>query len=329
MSTFSENQVNRDEAGRFDFKASGPPASELEEPAAPRTISGRELKGIVASMVYERRRLIGRRAEVDDVIQRACLEIGRTYGFERIPLAPIRRVVSTVITKTRGHSGLGSTDRSAMVVFTQLRQDREEQVGRRLTGREKEVLAQKVRETWLDQRHKPSRNFLQKARLTDIAPIPHENDLVDGTSPWAASESHSADPSTEVGRAEEILNVPRSSWEARRHAWDALAKLREDDTGGRIPRVLKDTHPSKAVAWARATIDSYPGGVMGAVDRWGQAVEDEGTIALFAPFGDIDEDGRDAVCAMLTEYPQIADELWNSALSASTVRRAHRSKKSL
>ena len=60
---------------------------------------------------------------------------------------------------------------------------------------------------------------------------------------------------------------------------------------------------------------------MGAVDRWGRADEDEGTIALFAPFGDVDEDGRDAVCAMLSARPGLADELWGAALSAATRRR--------
>ena len=321
MSTFDESQVNRNEAGRFDFKTSGPPAASLEEPDEARTIRGQDLPRVVASMVIKQRDRIGKSSTVDDVVQNACLEIGKSYGFDRIPLAPIRRVVSRTVTRSQGHSNLGATDRRAMTILTKMRQEQEERLGRPLTNHEQEILAQKVRATWPDARHRPSRNFLQRARLARTERIHREDGtLMEGASPWTGPDTHSSDPSTEVGRVEETLNGPDGARLARRHAWDALAELREADRGGHVPRVLSPTHSLRTAKWARDTIDSYPGGVMGAVDRWEQADEDEGTIALFAPFGDIDEDGRDAVCAMLASYPKIADDLWDAALSSSINR---------
>ena len=54
------------------------------------------------------------------------------------------------------------------------------------------------------------------------------------------------------------------------------------------------------------------------MDWWGQAVEDEGTTALFAPFDTVDEEGRDEVCDLLASHPTSADALWAAALTAST-----------
>ena len=257
----------------------------------------------------------------DDIVQNACLEICKTYGTDRIPLAPIRQVVSTTISKAQGHANLGSTDRRAMRAFADLREDREEKLGRPLSQREENALAQEVRATWPDKRHRPSTNFLQRARLARTGKIYREDgSIVEGINPWESSESHSAAPNPAVGQAEEAITA-RKTRLARRRAWDALAELREAEGNERVPRVLAPTHSSQAAAWCRATLDDYPGGVMGAVDRWNQAQEDEGTIALFAPFGDVDEDGRDSVCRMLSTHPELADDLWDSALTSSTKRR--------
>ena len=84
----NESQVNRTEAGRFDFKASGPPAASLEEPDEARTIRGRDLSGVVASTAVKQRDRIGKPSNVDDVVQNACLKIGKSDEFDRIPLAP-------------------------------------------------------------------------------------------------------------------------------------------------------------------------------------------------------------------------------------------------
>ena len=229
--------------------------------------------------------------------------------------------MSTTISKAQGHANLGSTDRRAMRAFADLREDREEKLGRPLSQREENALAQEVRATWPDKRHRPSTNFLQRARLARTGKIYREDgSIVEGINPWESSESHSAAPNTAVGQAEEAINA-RKTRLARRRAWDALAELREAEGNERVPRVLAPTHSSQAAAWCRATLDDYPGGVMGAVDRWNQAQEDEGTIALFAPFGDVDEDGRDSVCRMLSTHPELADDLWDSALTSSTKRR--------
>ena len=320
MSSFDESRVSRDDAGRFDFKAPGLPAASLQEPSGARWIGGEDLTRVVASMVSKQRHRVPEHTDIDDIVQNACLEIGKTYGFDHIPLAPVKQVVSTTISRAQGHVNLGSTDRRAMTAFTELRQDREAELKRQLTAHEEDELAAEIRSTWPDRRHRPSKNFLQRARLASTGRIWRDDGtVVEGVNPWAGAQADAHDPSTAVGGAQDALN-DQASGRARRQAWDALAELREADGQGHVPRVLAPVHSSQAAAWARATIDEYPGGVMGAVDRWQQAGEDEGTIALFAPFGAIDEEGRDAICSMLASRPQIADGLWNAALASSTRR---------
>ncbi|ARD42480.1 hypothetical protein [Actinomyces gaoshouyii] len=319
MSTFDESLVSRDSAGRFDVRSPGPPTASLEEPESARMIDGQNLSRVVASMVLKQQHRVGDTSDVDEVVQNACLEIGKTYGWGRIPLAPIRQVVSRTLARSQGHTSLGSTDRRALSALAGLRRAREEELGRGLTWREEEALADRVRQEWPDARHRPSRDLLRKARMARPSSI-HRDDgaLVEGTGLWAGTEgAPAADPATATGRVEAALNGPgRSS--ARRDAWDALAELREADGGGRVPRVRARTHSPRAAAWARRTMDDYPGGVLGAVDRWGQAVEDDGTTALFAPFDAADEEGRDAVCDLLASHPTSADDLWAAALTAST-----------
>ena len=324
MSEFDERQHPRGAGGRWTTRPPGTPTTALDqEPGrtTARTISGRDLIKVVTAMVgRQQARIPAGSQEFDDIVQNACLQVGATYGFDRIPLAPVRQVVETTISRSQGHTNLGSTDRRAMKALAALREDREEQLGRTLTSRELEDLAQEVRDTWPDPRHRPSTTLLQRARLARAGRIYRDDGtIIEGVSPWQDTDPHSAAPGTAVGAAEEAVNT-RSPHRARRRVWDALAELREAEGSSRVPRVLAPTHSPRAAAWCRTTIDDYPGGVMGAVDRWGQAVEDEGTIALFAPFGDLDEDGRDAVCRMLSAHPDLADDLWDAALTSSTRR---------
>lgn len=128
------------------------------------------------------------------------------------------------------------------------------------------------------------------------------------TPPASACRPH---PRSQTAKVEQALEAHKVS-EARRQAWDALAEHHG------APLVARGRFEARVRTWCRQTIDDYPGGVMGAVDTWERAEDDEGTTALFAPFGEhLDEEGRDAVCAMLRAYPAHADSLWEAALMAS------------
>lgn len=63
--------------GTLRLQASGPPAASLEEPDEARTIRGRDLSGVVASTAVKQRDRIGKPSNVDDVVQNACLKIGK------------------------------------------------------------------------------------------------------------------------------------------------------------------------------------------------------------------------------------------------------------
>ena len=309
--------------------ASAPTASLEQRPEQQEqdaiTIDGRDLIRLVSSMVGKQQGRIRINGQdcFDDIVQSACLETIKTYGAEKIPLAPIKQVVSTTISRAQGHINLGSTDRRAMKAFAQERELREDQLGRTLTPREEQDLARQIRDTWPDSRHRPSSNFLERARLAQTGQIYREDGtLIEGHNPWTDGESIAVDPDGPLGRAEAALNSG-SRRNARKDAWDALAELRNRN-GERVPRVLADTHSERVASWCRTVLDDYPGGVKGAVDTWQRAEEDEGTIALFAPFGDIDEQGRDAVCRMLNRHPQAAEDLWAAAMSRSTRNRSTR-----
>lgn len=296
--------------GRYSFKPAGAPAGALEAPDEPRTIGPESLFAVLRAMT---RREAGAGADLDDLVQDAAVAVLTTYGNGEVPLAPLRAVVRHTVSRSRGHTNLGSRDRAAMEVLRRRVEQAEGRLGRTLAPREVDELARQVRQEWPDAKHRPSVNFLERARMGVTDRLEREDgSVVDGEPAWGGS-GESAEPGSALAEVEEALRDRRRD-RARASAWDAYAEIH----GG--PRVVRGSLSAQTRTWCRQVMEVYPGGVLGAVDAWRRAEDDEGTEALFAPFGGIDEGGRDAVCAMLAHKPHLAEELWEAALSASVRR---------
>lgn len=315
--SYEENQHPRGTDGRWVGKPAAPPAASLGD-TQPRTVDAETMYKIVQTYANRlaRRHGINDRDHVDTVVSQVCVDVISRHGTDRIPVTPLFTVVSRHMARSLGHVNLGPTDRAAMRALSETVSLRAEELGRNLTERETQELADEIRASWHDPQHKPSRNFLQRARMARMGTIiDDEGHEVEGISPWGDSGTGTAaDPDTPAGRVEAALNAghPRA---ARADAWDVLAQA------AGAPTVARSSRSTQTAARCRRVMSDYPGGVYGAVDAWQRAEQDEGTIALFAPFGpNLDEDGADAVCAMLSAHPDVADDLWDAALSAATNR---------
>lgn len=321
MSRFKEQDHPRGRGGQWIAKPAGDPAASLDDGHRQdaRTVNAESMYRIARTYANRlaRRHGITDPDHIDAVVSRVAIDMIARHGNDNIPVIPLYSVVSRHMMRSLGHVNLGPTDRAVVRALSETASARAEELGRDLTGRETQELANQIRQHWHDPKHRPSRNFLQRARMARMGSIlDDEGSTIEGVSPWAA-EGASAEPDTPAGRAEAALNAGRAR-AARVEAWDTLAQ------GVGAPEVARASRSTSTAAACRRIMADYPGGVHGAVDTWRRAEQDEGTVALFAPFGpDLDEEGADAVCAMLSAHPDIADDLWDAALSASTRRREH------
>lgn len=304
----------RDILGRYSFKSAGAPVGSLDEP-----------KSIAPEELYDVMNAIARKAKVDpdkieDVVQDACVDVlAQNQGRDRIPLAPLKQILLRKAARSVGHTSLGSRDRKAMRILKDKIVDFERRNGREPSSAEGEALARQVREQWPDPTHRPSKNFLERARIDINKGL---SDDIGTTEPQTMWESaiESFEPGSARAKMETMLSTSAPIGLIRKEAWDAIAE------GRGAPLVARSANAEHVRTWCRATIEDYPGGILGAVDTWQRAEEDEGTMALFAPFGPgLDEGGRDAVCAMLRAHPSHAQSLWEAALQVSTVSSDHRS----
>ncbi|MBW3068969.1 hypothetical protein GZ998_05505 [Actinomyces sp. 594] len=320
MSKFYESQHPRNADGKWATKPAAAPAANLgdsEPPPAPtNTVDAEAMWRIVQTYAHRAGRRMGVRDpdHIDAVISDVTADVIGRYGNEQIPVVPLYSVVSRRMARSLGHTNLGPTDRAAMRALNEAAAARAEELGRELTEREVRGLADEVRSGWHDPRHRPSRNFFERAQMARMGSlIDDEGNMIEGVSPWAGGGVAAA-PDTPAARAEEALNAGRRGV-ARSEAWDTLA------TVSGAPMVARGSRSTTTATACRRIMRDYPGGVAGAVDAWQRAEQDEGTVALFAPFGDgLDEEGADAVCSMLQAHPEVADDLWEAALSASTRR---------
>lgn len=100
--------------------------------------------------------------------------------------------------------------------------------------------------------------------------------------------------------------------EARRLAYSVIAER----AGAPLPAQESITE-RHATAARHAVAES--GGVAASIGKWrdGHVIGE----ALFAPFGEVDKKGKASIAGVLSDYPNLADDLWDGAVSIATVRR--------
>lgn len=264
----------------------------------------------------------------EDLEQEVILALLSTYqGRYIVPVAPMKQTAARVCRKVLGGTGLSSATRQALGVVSEEIEVRESDLGRALTDAEKEKIAEAVRDSWYDQDRKPSANFwrdyCQKKSTASLYVKGEDGDEIvrEGVSPWSPSNQvMAADEGSATAEAMDLMNKGRVT-EAKAMLWRVLAESRG------VPRGLEAAYDVATGRECRRILAEYPGGVLGAVSRWESGLsEDIGTVALFAPLGDIDEAGRNAVCALIREVVEqydpshsqgVAERLWESAMKAA------------
>lgn len=271
--------------------------------------------------------------EREDLEQEVILALLSTYqGRDVVPVAPMKQTAARVCRKIMGGTGLSSATRQALGVVSEEIEVREADLGRALTDAEKEGIAEAVRDSWYDQDRKPSarfwRDYCQKKSTTSLYVEGRGGEEIvrEGLFPWSPSgQVMAADEGSATAEAMDLMNKGRAT-EAKAMLWQVLAESRG------VPRGLEAAYDVATGRECRRILAEYPGGVLGAVARWESGLsEDVGTVALFAPLGDIDEVGRNAVCALIREVVEqydpshsqgVAEKLWESAMKAAVKTRA-------
>src|SRR5690625_1062020 len=83
-----------------------------------------------------------------------------------------------------------------------------------------------------------------------------------------------------------------------------------------IPNPKDNSLSHRQALAAGSTVRSHERGVQGVCSDYLDGVRDEKTEALFAPFGDIDEERRDAFATSF-EKSAYAEAMWTSALKCA------------
>lgn len=253
--------------------------------------------------------------ERDDIIGTTIVDVigQQSRGTSHVTDRPFLWFATRAVTSRMHDGGVhhttlkGRSDLADAITLSQ------EQLGRTLTQREIEELAEDVRVSYPVGR-RPAKGYHRKDVIfsLDYASAP------DGVSPLAdviPDEKFTSDYATSTAKAVEAveaLNDETSSYskaDARKNAWNLVA----DKTDAPMVAVcsVKDDRQF------RALIDEY-GGPAEAARQWrsGDAGEDV-EEALFAPFGDLDSKQMEKVSDMLVRYSQHADDLWSGAMKAA------------
>jgi hypothetical protein len=186
--------------------------------------------------------------------------------------------------------------------------------GRQPTVEECDAMAAAIRNAQ-PERRRPCPDFHRRPRTIPV----EDQALVDCSGAAVAlSEETEFAPRMEAVAALAEARGRDNLEAARRQVWDAMAER----FGGPMVQLaaFDDRH-----AAAHRRVVSAAGGAEAVGRCWmsGTCTAEE-AAALFAPFGAIDEDGRDRAVGVMLAVPAHADDLWDAAIRAATAPRANR-----
>lgn len=268
--------------------------------------------------------------DADDVAQEAMVAVlmatraGKRTDAKGYAHVSARKIVANAASDITRHE-----DRKATAMFLERAESLSAELGRTLTTEERNQIAADIREGWHDPRHRPTVDFhTNRRRFTSLDATLGSTDSDERAGDALATAyglTTSIEDATTVesegvygARAMDALEPEtREIHTARRLAWNALAEASE------VPLVEEGSLGHRASA-VRATMGSYPGGVLSAAATWERGITDAGTEALFAPWPEASESDRDAIAAHLTRLAGYADDLWGSAVSLGDMRMAVR-----
>lgn len=270
----------------------------------------------------------------DDMVQETLASVlqNKKNNQTIILTRPYVRVVAAGVVAHAARGRLRAEDRRAIGIFTADVTAMETELGRNLTGVEKDQLAAGIRDNWTDAqgrpnpRHRPSVDFVALAQVRVLSldasasgadDSGNARTLADSISDNSAfstdmnADDLSVDPDSAAGQV--LSGVRSSKVQNRADAWDIYAGMTNLPTAA-----AGQVSPRQATA-ARVAIAEV-GGPASAARVWLSGETDASTAALFAPFGHLGDGGRDDIAEALVGREAYAEELWNSALSTSSRR---------
>lgn len=307
--------------------------------------------------VHERSRGL---MDADDLAQDGVLTLLERQA-NGVEIANPKAYIHTSIRGVAGNAGsrVRQEDRAALKQHVAACRDAESRLGRELTASESDAIAKHIRDNWHDQDRKPSKNFTQYAGAMEVsvdgAVAGHGESDGYGTSAEFLHQhgvfeepdqaSRNAQPGSFTDRSlDAIEGHGGTKRDARHMLWNALAENAES-----VPMVAAGTLSQNKVTAARALMAEYGSGpkaaervradggtakeiaavalaaaINDALATWDRGETDEGTEALFAPWGETTPDVRDAIAAQIRRFPKHAEGMWGSALSLANNRNSNR-----
>lgn len=316
--TFNNASVSQPRQPR-GVKEGGQFARSLNSEAVVDLVAGLEETRRQASSYIRRYGLFNKNLDgyidADDLMQDAAVEYLLAHGRERTPeMGPLPTALIAKRAITHHLSSGDHKSYTASKLFGDERRNEETRLGRDLTPKEESELAEKVRLS-IPAHSRPSADYYRsrvpRRPLDDVrfaGGANAETRSVDRVSFDREDPVINTDDFAEgsIGDRANALKMVGEQVGARALAWDAIA----EHAGA--PLTCSTPIGKRAAIRARAEV-MEAGGALECARRFLDSGET--SPSLFAPFGDIDDDGRYAACEVLVKYPDYAADLWKTALS--------------
>lgn len=288
----------------------------------------------------------GAMEHVDDVVMDTAHDIIKRIRESEDRDSKVRAVATSALVRRIVHGHLNhrltgevqrSEVRAGQARLAQRVAQRQQELGRSLSARERGELAAEVRMSFPSNNRPPEDFYLShKERFVqqDVSETePGEDSRLDRSTRQALNSALSVkadesilDPATEQPFPEAVDRTQMDAAEMVyfiRNKDESPVPIHSRNTGTtiyntiaqgmRVPPARPDSLTHRQALTAGRAVRGHERGVQGVCADYLDGVRDERTEALFLPFGDIDEERREAFASRF-ETNAYAEELWGSAL---------------
>lgn len=285
-----------------------------EAEAAERQMFSEVLEGVEeAANLYAARR--GQWNDRDDIVGDTIVDIigQQKRGTKHINDAAFKQYSTRAVSSRYIDPNVHHTTLKGRRIFNEQSEARMQELGRALTPSERSELADQIRLSF-PAGNRPVPGFETKQTAISLDLQVGEDGSTTLGDLIAAEEGGSgyATATTKAAAANDALEDEDSSFEAkdaRKNIWNILS---EDG-----PKVnVKSLSDDRA---HRSAVEAF-GGAAAVARAWqqGETAEDDAVnVALFAPFGTLDEKEQEQVTDVLVRNAAFADKIWDSAMSAA------------
>ena len=265
-----------------------------------------------AASMYAARR--GQWNDRDDIVGDTILDIigQQKRGTKHINDAAFKQYSTRAVSSRYVDPNAHHTTLKGRRIFNEKAEQLMQELGRHLTPRERAELADRVRLSF-PAGNRPIAGFEQKNVAISLDMTVGEDGGTTLGDLIAAEETGSgyATATSKAAAANDALEEGGSykAADARKNIWNILA-----DGGPQVAvKTISDDREH------RALVEKF-GGAAAVARAWqeGETAEDDAVnVALFAPFGNLDERAKDQVTGILLRNTGYADKVWDSAMSAA------------